>query len=398
MLQTRGIGRPRSNGAHRWAVIGGVLLLPCVAAQASDLIQNHGQPDYFLYSDDGVARAGTVPANLPSARWSVVPSGDGYYFLYNRARQGGVLHLERDALAVGPTDPPSDHAMWRLVPVGDDFYLICNRAVPDRCLYLERGRLVSGTVEPDWQSAMWSVPEQPPAAANGGGLRNGHGAAARPSPPPTSLPPVVAAARRRPAEPLPDFPWPPPPATRLVLPRAAVVERPGVASQADAADVLVEALEQRGYLERGFFRVPGGFALATKLERIDENGEPAPEASRWAQGNVPAEFSLAAILKRLAGVPPGRFRVLVFVVTPEPFSSSGRPVAGDVAEGWVTAGFNKLPREFRQVPVDADTACTVLVFEFERLPVDDVARQVERHDARRHLQRSGLASVLQINW
>jgi hypothetical protein len=397
MLQTGAIGRRRNTSANLLAVIGGAMLLPCVGAQGSDLIQNRGQPDFFLYADDGVARAGTVPANLPSAQWSVVPvSGDGDYFLYNKAPPGGVLHLERDALAVGSADPMSDRATWRLVPIGDDFYLICNRAAPDRCLYVEEGRLVAGTVEPDWQNAMWSVPEQPPAAVNGGGPKNGHGPA--PPPPPPPPPPVAAEPGDRPAQPLPDFPWPPPPATRLVLPRPAIVGRPGVASQADVADVLVEALEQRGYLERGFFRVPDGFALATKLERIDDEGEPAPEASRWAQGNVPAEFSLSAILKRLAGVPPGRFRVLVFIVTPEPFGSSGQPVSGDVAEGWVTTGFNQLPREFRQVPVDADTACTVLVFEFERLPVDDEARQVKRLDARQHLQRSGLAAGLRINW
>jgi len=40
----------------------------------------------------------------------------------------------------------------------------------------------------------------------------------------------------------------------------------------------------------------------------------------------------------------------------------------------------------------------VLVFEFERLPVDDEARQVKRLDARQHLQRSGLAAGLRINW
>lgn len=397
MRRTVAIGGLRSTSTNLLAVIGCAMTLPCVGAQTTDLIENRGHPGYFLYADDGVARAGTVPVTLPSAQWSAIPdSGDSYYFLYNKAPPGGVLHLERDALVVGSADPMSDHAMWRLVPTGDDFYLICNRAVPDRCLYVEEGRLEAGTVEPDWQSAMWSVPKRPPAAANGGGSKNGHHPATRPTPPPP--PPVVAKPTDRPAQPLPDFPWPPPPATRLVLPRSAVVERPGVGSQADVADVLVEALEQRGYLERGFFRVPSGFALATKLERIDEDGEPAPEASRWAQGNVPAEFSLSAILKRLAGVPPGRFRVLVFIVTPEPFGSSGRPVSGGIAEGWVTEGFNQLPREFRQVPVDADTACTVLVLEFERLPVDDEARQVKRLDARQHLQRAGLAAGLQINW
>jgi hypothetical protein len=183
-----------------------------------------------------------------------------------------------------------------------------------------------------------------------------------------------------------------------VLPRDAVVARPGVRSQADAADVLVTALEARGYLERGFFRVPEGFALATRLERIGVDGSPAPEDERWQKGNAPGEFSLATILQRLAGAPPGRFRVLVFVVTPAPFGASGTPVSGEVAEAWVSSGFNQLPREFRDVAVTAETACTVLVYEFERLPVEDVARQVQRLDVRTHLLRSGLAQRLDLDW
>lgn len=393
------VSGPRNTHASLLALIGSVLALPCVGAQATDLIQNRGEPSFLLYADDGVALAGPVPKTLDSAQWSAIPvSGDGIFFLYNKMPPGGVLHLDQGKLLVGSVDPTSEYATWRLVRTGSDSYLICNRAEPDRCLYVDGGRLEVGIVEPDQTTAMWSVPKEPPAAANGGGPKNGSHPATRPPQPTPPPPPVAAKPGDRPAQPLPDFPWPPPPATRLVLPRAAIVERQGVASQADVADVLVEALEQRGYLERGFFRVPGGFALATKLERIGDKGEPAPEESRWAQGNVPAEFSLSAILKRLAGVPPGRFRVLVFIVTPEPFGSSGQPVPGSVAEGWVTEGFNQLPREFRQVPVDADTACTLLVFEFERLPVDDEARQVKRLDARQHLQRSGLASGLQINW
>lgn len=399
MRRTGADGGPRKTLIGALVALGWAMTLPCVGAQAEELIQNRGQPGYLLYAEGGFARAGTVPATLPSAQWSVIKvSGDDYVFLYNKAPPGGVLHLEQDALVVGPADPMSEQAMWRLVPAGDGSYLICNRATPQRCLHVAGGRLEVGAVAPDRPSAMWSVPKRPPAAANGHGPKNGHGPATPPPPAPPPPPPVAAKPAERPAQPLPEFPWPPPPATRLVLPRQAVVQRPGVASQADVANVLVEALEQRGYFERGFFRVPGGFALATKLERIDDNGSPAPEANRWAQGNVPAEFSLSAILRRLAGVPPGRFRVLVFIVTPEPFGSGGEPVSGSVAESWVTEGFNQLPREFRQVPVDADTACTLLVFEFERLPVDDEARQVKRLDARQHLQRSGLAAGLQINW
>ena len=201
-------------------------------------------------------------------------------------------------------------------------------------------------------------------------------------------------------QPIPAFtPWPPPkPSARLDLPPEAVVARPDVKSLGDVGDVLRRALKERGYYELSFYSVPEGFALATRLERIEDDGRPAPEPGRWTTGTTPVKFELADILKRLAGVPPGRFRVIVFVVTTEAFALDARTVTSEEALGWVSGGANKLPKPYYGIPVADDTDCTALVYEFERLPVEPSGKQVSRIGARQHLDRSGLAKSLGIQW
>lgn len=218
-----------------------------------------------------------------------------------------------------------------------------------------------------------------------------------PRPPPTSNGGTIGSmvGKRIPA----FTPWPPPkPSARLDLPREAVVSRPDAKSLGDVGDVLRGALEDRGYYELSFYSVPDGFALATRLERIEDDGRPAPEPGRWSTSTAPVKFELADILKRLAGAPPGRFRVILFVVTTEAFTLDSRTVTSSEALGWVSGGANKLPKQYYRIPIADGTDCTALVYEFERLPVEPTGKQVARIGAREHLDRSGLSKSLGIRW
>ena len=99
-------------------------------------------------------------------------------------------------------------------------------------------------------------------------------AMARPAPAP--IPPPAASPGQAPA-----FPWPPPrPSTRRVLPGHLVVGAAAQPTLGTVADRLQAALEQAGYVEYGYYRVPEGFAIATRLERIYPDGQSLPAPAR----------------------------------------------------------------------------------------------------------------------
>jgi hypothetical protein len=149
-------------------------------------------------------------------------------------------------------------------------------------------------------------------------------------------------------------------------------------SLGDVGDILRHALNEQGYYELSFYSVPDGFALATRLERIEDDGRSARESGRWTTSTAPVKFELADILERLSGVPPGRFRVILFVVTSEAFTLDPRTVTSEEALAWVSAGANKLPKPYYGIPVSEGSDCTALIYEFERLPVDRSGKQVSR--------------------
>jgi hypothetical protein len=122
---------------------------------------------------------------------------------------------------------------------------------------------------------------------------------------------------------MPEFPWPPPAASAsYVLPDRLFTS---YRTLGDVTEAILAALEQNGYVERSFFRTaPGGVALVTRLERINDDGSPSAENERWAAASQPLEStrSLLDLLQGLFFVDPGHYRVIVFVLQELPFSQS----------------------------------------------------------------------------
>ena len=135
---------------------------------------------------------------------------------------------------------------------------------------------------------------------------------------------------------LPDFPWPPPASSAsYVLPRTLFKQHKTIG---EVSDAIVSALEQTGYVTRSFFRTPiGGIALVTQLERINNDGSPRAERERWP-ASIPSGQSvldLAAFLRGLFFVDPGRYRVTVFIIQDHPFSQSTAKVTAREARTWI---------------------------------------------------------------
>lgn len=148
-------------------------------------------------------------------------------------------------------------------------------------------------------------------------------------------------------------------------------DRSGGRSLGDMERQLRRALTRAGYGEVGFFQTKGGFALATRMERITRGGVPYAGDKRWqinAGGLIDLSqgVSLATLRSALGHADPGRYRIIIFVVGTEPVSTTGTGMRSDVAQIMVVQGPPALPSKFDEVPVSPDVAVSALIYEFDR--------------------------------
>jgi hypothetical protein len=159
---------------------------------------------------------------------------------------------------------------------------------------------------------------------------------------------------------------------------------------------LTEALRECGYEEKRYFSIPDGFALVTKMERIDSTGR--PQNPRWVVDSLALRdrFTLRDYIVALLGAPRGLYRVIVFAITSTPFATTGDPISRDEADRWLTGGLNILPRTIGALALTENHSVSVLVYEFEK---QGHAGEVEillpgRLQGETHMAGSGLRSAL----
>lgn len=219
------------------------------------------------------------------------------------------------------------------------------------------------------------APALPPPAANGGGGGGGGGPA---------------------ASALPDFPWPPPRYSAF-----EVLARDELVPAADArlgavAQRLEAAFDAAGYVERSYYRVPGGFALASRAEQIHADASPFPVPERWRVDSEGAGRSFAARLRALFNAPPGHYRVIVFVVTDQDFAAAPRTAPEAEARAWVSGGGLRLPPAIAARPFTPAHYASALIYEFERRSERARAevRVPSAAPGRVHLEKGGLWQAL----
>ncbi|WP_149304896.1 carboxypeptidase-like regulatory domain-containing protein [Pareuzebyella sediminis] len=213
---------------------------------------------------------------------------------------------------------------------------------------------------------------------------------------------VTAMGMRRgkydPLDEVPRFPWPPPlPSTKIEIPRNVMANCNYLD---DVNDILVNALVENGYHDKGYFLVPArqkdGFALATQLEQIDKNGIAKKDPNRWNITPVDDNFSFDSFISALFFSNPGYFRLIVFIVTDKPFSANGKRVSRKTALAWIQEGVNSFPDRLRRVPFTKRHHVTALIYEYE-LPENALGAsllQPSRHSGLEHLKKSNLWSAL----
>ena len=133
----------------------------------------------------------------------------------------------------------------------------------------------------------------------------------------------------------------------------------------DANYALRYLLAEGGYEEVRYYAVPEGFAMVTRLERIDGDGLPR-EPGRWNFArSFNGPFTIGEYLRALFYAPPGFYRIIVFVLTPRPMSAEGA-ITGRDAEAWFTNGGTSLPDEIGMRRYTDNFQFSVLIYEFER--------------------------------
>lgn len=144
-----------------------------------------------------------------------------------------------------------------------------------------------------------------------------------------------------------------------------------------------------------YFYVPGGFALVSQIEQIDAEGNSLNNGYRFSLDNAPAlrdDFSFFDYLRALLRPNPGKYRCIVFVLSPEHFQYSSRKLSRAEAAEWLQSGYNRLPAALRRLPVTEDYELTILVYEFLKPEHDEeVAIMIPSNlDALSHIEKANL--------
>jgi hypothetical protein len=194
---------------------------------------------------------------------------------------------------------------------------------------------------------------------------------------------------------IPAFPWPPPKASASEVVPSDFFIHGGRPSLGQVANQVDDALDETGYLERSFFWVPDGFAMVTRLEQINSDGTVKEGAERWGSETTSLkDFSLTSYLTALFTAQPGYYRIIVFIVSPHPFSQSNINIEEEEAKAWLHKGLNKLPPSLADHQFSADYSCTALIYEFLKTRQQTNLMIPSPQQGRTHLQLAGLWEAL----
>lgn len=198
--------------------------------------------------------------------------------------------------------------------------------------------------------------------------------------------------KKRPSK-MPEFPWPPPPCSGRIIFNNSLFTRVKTLQEID--HLLIDALENSRYFDYAHFYIPRGFALATKIEQIDEAGISLEEPGRWSPTISPKKLNFEEYIKALFFPTPGYFRIIVFIVTDLPYAYSDIKATRKQANAWIESGWSILPEEFSKMKFSKNYYCSALVYEFIKPEAREAYFNIPgRFDAYEHLQKSGLLNFI----
>jgi hypothetical protein len=163
---------------------------------------------------------------------------------------------------------------------------------------------------------------------------------------------------------VPQFmPWPPPRATSSYSFPNNFLRK--FQTLGEFNDALQLTLNAAGYYGFSYFHTPGGYALATPIEKIDSNGYPANGGSRWkdpTSASMPTGF--LDFLTKILYDQEGDFRVFVFIITNDTSQNSSQTATFEDARRWAEAGCRGLPTYVRDMKIDRNEIAYALTYVF----------------------------------
>jgi hypothetical protein len=172
----------------------------------------------------------------------------------------------------------------------------------------------------------------------------------------------------------------------------------GLATMGQVANKLEAALQAVGYVDRGYYSIPGGFALVTRVEQINPDGTTKPMPDRFSSV-LSGPHTLADYLKELFTTQPGYYRILVFVVTDQTIPYTGEHVDQSVANGWLRSA-SSLPDGLASEVAKPTAKCTVMIYEFENSGASDTPATLMPNlsvSTEDHLRKSGVWAAMQFH-
>ena len=196
-------------------------------------------------------------------------------------------------------------------------------------------------------------------------------------------------------EAVPKFPWPPPKASASdTISRELLVGNAAHPTLGTVAQAIESAFEQAGYGEKSYYSVPDGFAMASRIEQINQDGTAKGPADRWSLEVPPMrKFSFSAYLTALFTARPGYYRVIVFVVTSHPFSQADAKATSEEAQVWVSSGLNALPEDIASRDYSSAHNCTALIYEFKQTGKHTKLMDPSQLTGKTHLNKAGLMAA-----
>jgi hypothetical protein len=164
---------------------------------------------------------------------------------------------------------------------------------------------------------------------------------------------------------------------------------------AGVAVKLEKALARVGYTKVSYFYVPYGFAIATGLEQIKDDGSPFDAARRWFAEPAIEEFSLTGYLRLVLRAPIGRYRAMVFAFTTKDYDLIGIQITRSDLVAIIKSGSLRLPDFYREVIFDRHYTVYALIYEFQgRAGSEPVLVNPSAISASEHLKRAKIFSAL----
>lgn len=202
---------------------------------------------------------------------------------------------------------------------------------------------------------------------------------------------------------LPNFSWPPPkPSAFSVINRNLLTLDSNSRKIGHLENILRKALDSAGYYDVSYYSVesqPDAFVMATRLEKINDNATSFEGQERWITNiNEKVNFSLTDYFEALFYAKPGKYRIILFIISAHPIIFDQQSVNSEKAKSWILDGSSSLTTKIRNHPVSPDHNVTALIYEFEKNsvhsnsqdPKDVMLILPSTFQTRTHLERSGI--------